>query len=264
MGEPIGGHDDRRAAQPQELDQQQAERSAAVDARPGADARSVPDRARGARHRAARAGRPRRRRCESGTRWSRWLGQGMTERSAPSVVPKPANRVAMQMLVRPRRHGSHWPHGSAGSAATRSPARGPSRITPPNSWPSTSGRTRPASPIPARRYQCRSEPHRPTAVTRTRTSPGPGVGSRLAGEPDVARPMQPRDLGGAGGLQRRVTAAARSRPSRRACGGSGGRAATSCHRLGVRVEGQRLDGHRRDGLERDRVVGGRPRIRDPR
>ena len=37
MGQPIGGHDDRCAARPQELDQQQAERPAAVDAGPGAD-----------------------------------------------------------------------------------------------------------------------------------------------------------------------------------------------------------------------------------
>ena len=37
MGEPIRGHDGRGTTRSQELDQQQAERSTAVDARPGAD-----------------------------------------------------------------------------------------------------------------------------------------------------------------------------------------------------------------------------------
>ena len=39
-----------------------------------------------------------------------------------------------------------------------------------------------ASPIPPSSYQCRSEPQRPTASTRTRLSPGPGVAHGLVGD----------------------------------------------------------------------------------
>ena len=39
------------------------------------------------------------------------------------------------------------PQGTAGSSATRCPARGPEAITPANSCPSTSGRSSAASPI---------------------------------------------------------------------------------------------------------------------
>ena len=60
---------------------------------------------------------------------------------------------------------------------TRTPSRGPAAMTPPISWPSTSGATTLSKPMPPSSYQCRSEPQRPTAVTRTRSSPGPGTGS---------------------------------------------------------------------------------------
>ena len=126
MGEPVGGDDDRCAAQAQELDQEETRAVRSHRRRPGRRPRPAPGRAHGARHRAARAGRPRRRRSRPARDGAGAPGHGMTERSAPSVVPKPANRVAMQMFGRPRRHGSQRPHGSAGSAATRSPARGPS------------------------------------------------------------------------------------------------------------------------------------------
>src|SRR5581483_5522255 len=46
--------------------------------------------------------------------------------------------------------------GTEGSSTTRSPVRGPEAITPANSWPSTSGRSSTASPMPAPTNQCRS------------------------------------------------------------------------------------------------------------
>ena len=60
-------------------------------------------------------------------------GHAIRVRSAPSVRPWPAKRTDGHRRPRPVLHNWHDPHGLAGSAATRSPAREPPTTMPPNS-----------------------------------------------------------------------------------------------------------------------------------
>ena len=148
-------------------------------------------------------------------------------RSAPSVEPWPAKRTAGQRCSSPAGTDAQRPHGTAGSTATRSPARGPAATTPANSWPRTSGRSSTASPMPPS-----SEPvpvgaaeadggdaHEHLPRRRRRV--------RLVVQPQVVR----RRAGGAPSTY----GPARSRPRARACEGS---AAGAGHR---RSERRRLE-----------------------
>ena len=187
----------------------------------------------------------------------------MTERRAPSVVPKPANRGAMQMFgaTAAARFALAARVGRVCRDAFSGPWPGEDHATELVAEHERTDQARVADPGPAIPVQVRAaqadgrDPEEDLARAWSR--------DRLPCQLDVARPMQPRHLSSAV-ASAAVTAAARSTPSRRACGGSGGRAAMRAigFALGSRVK--RLDGHRRDGLERDRVVGGRPRVRAPR
>ena len=161
----------RRAGEPQELDQQQAERAAAVDAARPPTA-TGPGRGRGARPRAARAGRPRRRRSRPAAGGAGAPATACTERSAPSVVPKPGEPgrdAHVRAAVAARSH----PAARVGRIGD-DPLPGP-RTVDDDAAELVAEHERPAQARVAdarpRDTSGRSEPHRPTAVTRTRTSP---------------------------------------------------------------------------------------------
>ena len=118
----------------------------------------------------------------SGSGCRRWLGQRSCSWRAPSRSPCPAKRTLGHRLPCPPRHCSHASQGMAGSTATRWPANRPSRTTPANSCPGTSGSEISVSPMPPSANQCRSEPQMPTEVTASRDQPsgaGPGGCSSL-------------------------------------------------------------------------------------
>ena len=75
----------------------------------------------------------------SGAGSSRRCGQFMSVRRPPWTGAWPQNLTSGQRLALPARQTSQTPQGLAGSTMTRSPARGPDMMTPPISWPSTSG-----------------------------------------------------------------------------------------------------------------------------
>ena len=181
----IGGHDHVHARAPKQLDEQETERAAAVDAR------RLPGRTSAEVERVQRdAERLEQGRLDVGERVGQAIGEAFRPRQ--SRAQRTVGRVARRTGRRcrgsrgRRRTARSWPHAIAGSRATRSPVRAPVSMTPTNSWPRTSGRVRTTSPMAPSSNQCRSEPHRPTAVTRTRTSSSPGVGTGSSWQPQVA------------------------------------------------------------------------------
>ena len=196
MGQPVGGDDDRRAGQAQDLDEQQPERSAAVDAGPAArrDRREI-ERVERDAERLEQGGLSSADRVRQRVEQMARPGHDRAER-AVGARRSPANRSRCRCSSRPRRHGSHRPHGSAGSATTRSPGPRPvddhaAELVAEDERPRSASASPmlPSSiPVEVRAAQADGrDPDEDLASARRRR------GSRC--DPDVTRAVQPRDLG---------------------------------------------------------------------
>ena len=209
MGQGVAGHDVGDARGPQGVDDEQPDRTAAEHG--------------DARRRVGRGEMDRVERDPERLEDARGLVvDGVGERlQQPAGPGHPGLQAAIGRVVAGERGGGAQlaASGSAGPTRaardgrlddTRRPASCPSAMTAATSCPRMSGRVRPTPPIEPSRYQCRSEPHKPTTVTSSRASSGPttgaGTGSTRRSRRPWRRAARPRGGGGAARVMRRGAA----------------------------------------------------------